>query len=108
LGGRRLVGVKQFQSRVVVLGEVGAPTLEPVQRLAASMGERDLEALIVNHPELLGEELPVLGSQLAESAEDRDRLDVLAVDRDGELVLVELKVDGAFRVTDLPMGRTTA
>jgi hypothetical protein len=101
LRGRRLVGVKQFQSRVAVLGEAGAPTIEPVQRFAASMGERDLEALIVNHPELLGEELLVLGSQLAEFAEDRDRLDVLAVDRDGELVLVELKVDDAFRVTDL-------
>jgi RecB family endonuclease NucS len=65
------------------------------------MGERDLEAQIVNHSELLGEDLLVLGSQLAEFAEDRDRLDVLAVDRDGELVLVELKVDDAFRVTDL-------
>jgi hypothetical protein len=93
--------VKQFQSRVVVLGEQGSPTLEPVQRFAVSMSERDLEAQIVNHPELLGEELLVLGSQLAEFAEDRDRLDVLAVDRDGELVLVEMKVDDAFRVTDL-------
>ena len=101
LVGHRLGDVKQFQSRVVVLGEQGSPTLEPVPQFAMSMSERDLEAQIVNHPELLGEELLVLGSQLAEFAEDRDRLDVLAVDRDGELVLVELKVDDAFRVTDL-------
>jgi hypothetical protein len=53
------------------------------------------------HPELLGEELLVLGSQLAEFTEDRDRLDVLAVDRDGEVVLIELKASESYRVTDL-------
>jgi hypothetical protein len=48
-----------------------------------------------------GEQLLVLGHQFAEFAEDRDRLDILALDRSGEIVLVELKVSDDFRVTDL-------
>jgi hypothetical protein len=50
---------------------------------------------------MTGEPLLVLGSQLAEFAEDKDRLDVLAVDKRGEIVLLELRVDGHFRLTDL-------
>jgi hypothetical protein len=60
-----------------------------------------LERWIVDNPDLVGEQLLVLGHQLAEFAEDRDRLDILALDRSGEIVLVELKVSDDFRVTDL-------
>jgi hypothetical protein len=60
-----------------------------------------LEDLIVANPQLTGEEVLVLGRQLKEFREDEKRLDVLAVDRDGEIVLVELKVDDDFGVTDL-------
>jgi RecB family endonuclease NucS len=93
--------MNEFESRVVVLGggEESA-AIEP-ELFSVQLSERDLEAQVVAHPELLGEELLVLGSQLAEFTEDRDRLDVLAVDRDGEIVLAELKVDEAFRLTDL-------
>jgi hypothetical protein len=60
-----------------------------------------LERWIVDNPDLVGEQLLVLGHQLAEFAEDRDRLDILALDRSEEIVLVELKVSDDFRVTDL-------
>jgi hypothetical protein len=93
--------MNEFESRVVVLGADESTAIEPLQRFSLQLSERDLEAQVVAHPELLGEELLVLGSQLAEFTEDRDRLDVLAVDRDGEIVLAELKVDEAFRLTDL-------
>jgi len=63
--------------------------------------EAQLESWVVESPELIGEPLLILGRQLAEFAEDQDRLDVLAVDQDGELVLIELKVSENFRVTDL-------
>lgn len=43
----------------------------------------------------------MLGRQLAEFEEDQDRLDVLALDDSGEIVLTELKVTDSFRVTDL-------
>ena len=74
--------------------------LEP-KPLAGHVSEATLEKWIVTNPHLAGEPLLVLGSQLAEFAEDKDRLDVLAVDKQGELILMELKVDGEFRVTDL-------
>jgi hypothetical protein len=65
------------------------------------VSEAKLEEWLIANPDLAGEPLLVLGSQLAEFAEDKDRLDILGVDRDGEIVLLELKVDGAFRLTDL-------
>lgn len=65
------------------------------------VSEAQLESWIVANPQLVGEQLLVLGRQLAEFEEDQDRLDVLALDEDGELVLVELKVADNFRVTDL-------
>ncbi len=68
---------------------------------AGRVGETQLEEWLIDHPELAGEPLLVLGSQLADFAEDKDRLDVLAVDDSGELLLVELKVDEGFRMTDL-------
>lgn len=60
-----------------------------------------MERWIVENPDLVGEALLVLGHQLAEFEEDKDRLDILALDRSGEIVLVELKVSEDFRVTDL-------
>jgi hypothetical protein len=65
------------------------------------MDELTLEKHIAEHPALMGEALLILGRQLAEFQEDKDRLDILAIDKDGELVLIELKVTEDFRVTDL-------
>jgi len=85
---------------MVQVAEGAAVMLPPVE-FVGRVSEAKLEEWLIGDPELAGEPLLVLGSQLAEFAEDRDRLDVLAVDRNGELVLLELKVDGAFRLTDL-------
>ena len=93
--------MRDFSSRIVVLRDGSSEVVEPSGIVASFLREEDLEREIVHCPALLGEELLVLGSQLAEFAEDRDRLDVLMLDRDGELVLVELKVSDNFRVTDL-------
>ena len=46
------------------------------------VSEAQLESWLIDQPELSGEPLLVLGSQLAEFAEDKDRLDVLAVDEE--------------------------
>ncbi len=65
------------------------------------MDELTLEAHIASNPGLVGEPMLVLGQQLADFEEDKDRLDILAIDKDGEIVLIELKVTDDFRVTDL-------
>lgn len=92
--------MEPFSPRLLLITE-GVPTaLKPVP-FQGRVDELTLERWIVENPDLVGEPLLVLGHQLAEFEEDRDRLDILALDRSGEIVLVELKVSEDFRVTDL-------
>lgn len=92
--------MEAFKSKMVKVANGAAAMLSPIS-FSGKLSEAKLEELLISNPELAGEPLLVLGSQLAEFAEDKDRLDVLALDREGEDVLLELKVDGAFRLTDL-------
>lgn len=62
---------------------------------------RDFQEWVVTRPEVLGEKLLVIQSEYAKFAETRDRLDILAIDTDGKLVVVELKRDKADDTTDL-------
>ena len=70
-------------------------------KLSEEMNEATFERYLVQDPSVLGEELLLLGRQLSEFKEDSKRLDLLAVDKAGELVLVELKVDGGAEFTEL-------
>jgi hypothetical protein len=92
--------MEEFRSKIVQVEAGEAVMLEPVD-FDNRVSEARLETWLVANPELAGEPLLILGSQLAEFAEDKDRLDVLAIDKQGEIVLLELKVDGQFRLTDL-------
>ena len=92
--------MSDFAPHLVRIGSDGAAIAEPVS-WRGRLSEQQFEDLIVANPNLAGEELLVLGRQLKEFQEDDKRLDVLAVDRDGEIVLLELKVDDDFGVTDL-------
>ena len=92
--------MERFSPRLLLISSEGPTALEPVP-FQGRVDELTLEHWIVDNPDLIGEPLLVLGNQLAEFEEDRDRLDILALDRSGEIVLVELKVSEDFRVTDL-------
>jgi hypothetical protein len=92
--------VEPFSPRLLLISNDRPTALEPVP-FQGRVDELTLERWIVDNPGLVGEPLLVLGNQLAEFEEDRDRLDILALDRSGEIVLVELKVSDDFRVTDL-------
>lgn len=92
---------RPFYPTMIDIDADGHPSIRESSPFAGRISEAELEAWLIDRPELAGEPLLILGSQLAEFAEDRDRLDVLAVDLTGELVLVELKVDESFRVTEL-------
>lgn len=63
----------------------------------------DLQEWVVANPEILGEELLVIQSEYSKFEETRDRLDVLALDADGKLVVVELKRDEADGHGGLPV-----
>ncbi|WP_136715502.1 endonuclease NucS domain-containing protein [Halorientalis salina] len=75
----------------------------PEQQLAQlNVLERaDLEEWVIREPRILGEDLLVISSEYSNFADLRDRLDVLAIDTEGKLVVVELKRDRADRTTDL-------
>lgn len=92
--------MRSFSPKVLRVTQEGAQTLAPVS-FSGKMDELTLEKHIAADPDLMGEPLFVLGRQLAEFEEDKDRLDILAVDKDGEIVLIELKVTEDFKVTDL-------
>jgi len=92
--------VEPFSPRLLLVAD-GAPIAFKPVSFQGRVDELTLERWIVQNPDLVGEQLLVLGHQLAEFEEDRDRLDILALDRSGEIVLVELKISEDFRVTDL-------
>jgi hypothetical protein len=92
--------VDPFSPRLLQIDDGKPSALKPVP-FQGRVDELTLERWIVENPDLVGEPLLVLGHQLAEFEEDKDRLDILALDRSGEIVLVELKVSEDFRVTDL-------
>jgi hypothetical protein len=88
--------MRTFRPTMIEVGSDGQPVVRAPVGFGGRVSEAQLEAWLVEHPDLAGEPLLILGSQLAEFAEDKDRLDVLAVDETGELVLLELKVDESF------------
>ncbi len=100
LGSGRTFDMESFSPRLLLVSDNQPTALEPVA-FAGRIDELTLERWIIDNPDLIGEPLLVLGNQLAEFEEDRDRLDILALDRYGEIVLAELKVSDDFRVTDL-------
>lgn len=83
----------------------GEGTVEsvPTHELAElGLRERDdLQEWVIHEPRILGENLLVITSEYAGFEDTLDRLDVLALDRDGKLVVVELKRDLADSETDL-------
>lgn len=52
-----------------------------------------LQEWIANTPNILGEELLIIQKEFAEFAETRERLDLLALDKKGSLVIIENKLD---------------
>jgi hypothetical protein len=62
---------------------------------------RDLEQWVIDSPEILGESLLVVTSEYGGFARTQERLDVLAVDKQGKLVVVELKTDDSGSSVEL-------
>jgi len=67
-----------------------------------------VEEWVRANPEILGEDLLILSIEFDRFVNSNDRLDVLALDRDGYLVVVELKRDSAAGYADLQALRYAA
>jgi len=81
--------------------------IEPIRLEAASYTERGhLQEWVLDHPEIIGSDVMIITSEFdqwqdAAGAQVADRLDVLGLDRDGRLVVVEIKRGRAPRFTEL-------
>ena len=60
-----------------------------------------MEDWISKHPQILGEELLVVTTEYDKFDKTSNRLDILAIDNAGKLVVIELKRDVADKFTDL-------
>jgi Domain of unknown function (DUF4268) len=78
-----------------------ANRIEPLQpRTFSELGLREranLQEWIANHPVALGEELLVIQKEFAGFADTAERLDLLALDKRGNLVIIENKLDDSGR-----------
>ena len=57
----------------------------------------DLQEWVANTPEALGEELLIIQKEFDGFADTRERLDLLALDKEGRLVVIENKLDDSGR-----------
>jgi hypothetical protein len=62
---------------------------------------KDIEQWIKNYPAILQEELLIITTEYDEFDKSNDRLDILAVDKKGKLVIIELKRDIAPSTVEL-------
>ena len=62
---------------------------------------KHVEEWILEYPEILGENLLIVTTEYDRFDKTKDRLDILAIDKNGKLVVIELKRDVADRFADL-------
>ena len=55
--------------------------------------ERDIQDWVVAKPDILGDDLLIVAKEFSDFDRTKERLDLLAVDPDGKLVIIELKRD---------------
>ena len=75
--------------------------LEPIEKTsfrAVGIKERkDLQEWIAKNPEVLGEELLIIQKEFDGFSDTHERLDLLALDKQGNLVVIENKLDDSGR-----------
>ena len=89
-----IVSVDRERNELEALDEQGLSSLDVLER-------QDLQEWIIERPEILNEDLLILTAEYGGFEQTRDRLDLLALDRTGRLVVIELKRETADRTTDL-------
>ena len=70
------------------------------QKTFAELGFREKENLqewLANNPEVLGEELLIIQKEFCGFSDTKERLDLLALDKQGNLVIIENKLDDTGR-----------
>jgi hypothetical protein len=65
------------------------------------MERRDIEKWVIDFPEMLGEELLIITTEYDKFDKTKERLDLLAIDKNGKLVIVELKREESGKSVEL-------
>jgi hypothetical protein len=78
-----------------------APCKETEFKTHGLLERQDLSRWIELYPALLGEELMIVTTEYDKFDKTNERLDLLAIDKDGNLVVVELKRDDSGKNVDL-------
>jgi len=79
-----------------------AQAVPPTSLSALNLKERsDLQEWVIQSPEILGEELLVVATEFDRFDKTSERLDVLALDQQGKLVVVELKRSAVRTTADM-------
>jgi len=86
-----------------------AQAVPPTSLSALNLKERsDLQEWVIQSPEILGEELLVVATEFDRFDKTSERLDVLALDQQGKLVVVELKRSAVRTTADMQALRYAA
>lgn len=94
---------------VVDTGTRRATAVESATMTDLKIRERyDVQEWLLATPQLLGEELLVISSEFARFDRTSERIDILAIDRSGKLVVVELKRNAVGSHADLQALRYAA
>jgi hypothetical protein len=84
-------------------------SLQPTTYAELGLTERrHLEQWVLHHTELLGEDLLIVSTEYDRFDRSDKRLDILALDKNGKLVVVELKLDAQGTLADLQAIRYAA
>lgn len=87
----------------------GIERIESQSFITLDVWERKhIQEWVRNHPEMLGEDLLIVSMEFDRFEGSKDRLDLLAIDREGNLVVVELKRDLFAGYADLQSIRYAA
>ena len=62
---------------------------------------KDIESWVENYPAILGEELLIISTEYDKFDKTNERLDLLAIDKKGNLVIIELKRDDSGKTHEL-------
>ncbi len=65
------------------------------------MERQDIEKWVEDNPDILGEELLIITTEYDKFDKTKERLDLLALDKNGKLVIVELKRDDSGKYVEL-------
>jgi hypothetical protein len=67
----------------------------------AIMERRHMEEWVLDHPQLVGEDLLIITNEYDKFDKTKERLDILCIDKNGKLIVVELKRDDSGKDVEL-------